>query len=107
MGWEMCELQRNDVKEALSVSQSPVKYASARRRGFKSADVTVTEAVIPSVPRWFPKKKLVRILAPSRTPEHDISQSQCTFQINETKGQWCIESLPPQLLTLRQIPGRQ
>jgi hypothetical protein len=56
MGWEMCELQRNDVKETLSVSQSPVKYASARRRGFKSADVTVTEAVIPSVPRWFPKK---------------------------------------------------
>src|SRR5271154_4373511 len=56
MGWEMCELQRNDVKETLSVSQSPFKYASAQRRGFKSADVTVTETVIPSVPRWFPKK---------------------------------------------------
>jgi len=52
----MCELQRNDVKETLSVSQSPFKYASAQRRGFKSVDVTVTEAVIPSVPRWFPKK---------------------------------------------------
>src|SRR2546423_4986810 len=80
----MCELQRNDVKETLSLSHPPFKYASGQRRGFKSVDVTVTEAVIPSVPRWILKKH-VRILTPSRTPEHYMSQLQCTFKSNKLK----------------------
>jgi len=62
----------------------PLSMLQRKDVDFKSVDATVTEAVIPSVPRWIPKKQ-ARILAPSRTPEHYMSQSQCTFKSNKLK----------------------